>query len=43
MAISCGSVLLMEVVREIVSEVFDAVGLVTGSGVAAVADNDLNF
>ena len=37
MAISCGSVLLMEVVLEIVSEVLDAVGLVTGSGVAAVA------
>ena len=37
MAISCGIVLLMQAVLEIVSEVRDVVSLVTGSGVAAVA------
>ena len=37
MAISCGCVLLMQAVLEIVSEVRDVVALVKGAAVAAVA------
>ena len=37
MAISCGIVLLMQAVLEIVSEVRDVVSLVKGAAVAAVA------